>query len=850
MACSAAPAAAAVFSYSFDVNDSTFSGTDGFSSGYCDDLWTTAMNGGVTPKTDDACDGLDGCTADNNCGDEFGIWNNCSGSDPLDNHLTVGNAAWADYQFTARFRNMDDDTVGFVFRYQDSRNFYLFFLSQDVAPSLEHGCATVTKGSRLWRVSDGKPTQLVASTASYVPGWIHKVQITVVANSIKIYLDSDADDLIGPDEVLAIVNDNAGPKTGKVGFFAYDNGASGDASVNPCMQGGCFFDDLTVDIYSLGDDPCDGISWEGVCQGNSVVFCQWGQQLETKQCEGCCGWEADHGYYGCLWGQACSGCQDECSPGESGCSDQLSHHWSCGQADNDPCTERIFSFCVGTGLCDPSSGECLCDPKCGGKKCGDDGCGGVCGTCAPGSECANGTCTCIPTCNGAACGDDGCGGLCGACPFQHVCQNGACVCQPSCPGKQCGSDGCSGSCGTCGVGTECQGGVCQCVPDCTGKMCGDDGCGATCGDCLPTQSCQAGACVDQCQPSCTGAECGDDGCGGSCGTCPPDVACIDGLCEGQCHPQCDGKQCGYDGCGGVCGECLPAEECSWDGLCMPVCQPSCLGKQCGDDGCGGNCGICLAGLLCGAQGQCLCTPQCAGVQCGDDGCGGLCGTCSDAQHCTDGACVEGPCQVQCEGRECGFDGCTGTCGACPVDKTCMDGLCIDAVCVPSCVGKECGSDGCAGSCGECTEGLICSDLFTCTVPPACRQLAYKQCVGKSLFWFDAAGNQCQLDVVCPFECVDSQCAGEPPEDIVIAETEEDLSVDTAPDPGSVDTSSDLSGDEVLLPGGDTISFDASGSKSGGCAMGAGQTSASPAALLLLLLLLGRSLLSRRLEANR
>ncbi len=193
-----------------------------------------------------------------------------------------------------------------------------------------------------------------------------------------------------------------------------------------------------------GGDDCGGITYEGCCDGDLLMYCADGE-LGTMDCTAetagnVCGWFAGdagnpQGYY-------------------------------CGPAGAvNPAGDPTGTFplaCPGAA----------CTPDCAGKTCGDDGCGGVCGTCAGGLTCQDGGCVCQPDCEAQQCGDDGCGDLCGACPADWYCDQGACVagtCTPACAGKECGGDGCGGLCGTCADGVPCLEGQCTPLDDLPGE---------------------------------------------------------------------------------------------------------------------------------------------------------------------------------------------------------------------------------------------------------------------------------------------------------------------------------------------------------------------------------------------
>ncbi len=738
-----------IISDSFDSDAASFVGTNGWEGSYCADPWTAALNGGVFPLTDDGCGLVQDCNANYNCGFEWAVYQGCAETDPLDNHIQFGSDLWQDYVYTARFINTDNDSVGLVFRYRNSGDFYLVFFTRDMAPAAGVPCPISFVGSRVYRIHDTQAVMLAQSSVSYTPGTEHAVRITATGNDFAIEFDANGDGSFAPTELLFDFTDSVGPSHGKVGFWAYDNGVGGDST---CAIGDCWFDDLSVDVLSLANDPCGGISYEGVCTGNTLKYCQNGQVIQTN-CQGCCMWFQQSGYYSCGNWQACQGCTNECNSGQTGCSAELTHAWTCGQADDDDCSERIYQACDATGICDPTTHACLgavCEPDCAGKNCGSDGCGGSCGSCGAGQKCQNGQCACAPSCAGKTCGDDGCGGSCGTCAGNAVCTNGACLCTPACAGKACGPDGCGGACGTCGQGEVCTNGQCACVPACAGKQCGADGCGGSCGTCPEGLACtKNGTC--ECQTQCLNLECGDDGCGGNCGFCLVGETCVAGLC--LCLPACENKECGPDTCGGTCGVCGANEACQ-DGLC--VCLPDCAGKACGPDGCGGLCGSCQEGFFC-EGGECKegqCVPACDGKECGDDGCGNLCGQCPDNQECLTDICQEIVCEPKCIDKTCGPDGCGGSCGDCAPGEVCDAGNCH---CLPLCDGKDCGDDGCGGLCGDCLDGWYCK-AGTCTEGECVPECTDKACGD------DGCGGscgQCTDDLQCEnFQCVCApQCDG-------------------------------------------------------------------------------------------
>jgi len=239
----------AVLTYGFDSNFESFDGVDGWESQYCDDPWTTDLNGGVFPYTDDGCE-VDPayCDSGYNCGYDWGYWVQygfCQSSDPLDNHLTWGDPGWADYLFSVTFKNDDDDSLGVVFRYANSGQFYLVYLVRDQAPVEWNGCNQAYTGARLVRIRDQQATLLAESPVTYTVGAQHRLRVVVKGAHLRVDFDLDADGLIEAGEKLFELDDPNGLSTGRVGLWTYENGATGD-DFDPCSAGGCWFDDVMV----------------------------------------------------------------------------------------------------------------------------------------------------------------------------------------------------------------------------------------------------------------------------------------------------------------------------------------------------------------------------------------------------------------------------------------------------------------------------------------------------------------------------------------------------------------------------------------------------------------------------
>ena len=478
-------------------------------------------------------------------------------------------------------------------------------------------------------------------------------------------------------------------------------------------------------------DGCDGVTFEGCCDGQLLKYCENGQ-LQQVNCgnQPSCGWDAGNKFY------------------------------NCGTAGGEDPSGQNPKDCGGGP----------CEPDCAGKACGSDGCGGVCGQCGNNETCQSGQC--VP-------GGDTCGGVTfeGCCDGELLkyCENGQLQTLDCAGNASCGWNAQANyyDCGTNGAADpsgqnpkDCGGG--PCVPACAGKECGADGCGGECGQCGNNETCQNGQCVP------AGAGC--------------DGLTYEGCCDGQVLQWCEnGKvetincaqnpscgwdaqanfyNCGTNGAGEPSGQ-FPLE-------CGGGCEPQCANKECGTDGCGGSCGSCPGGWSC-SNGKCVnnCVPNCTGKLCGDDGCGGTCGQCAAGEACQAGKCVgqADPCmgiswEGCCEGTvlhycengqlisgDCGDSGCGWNgdqkyydCQQAGADPSGANPLeCPGQGCIPNCGSKECGDDGCGGSCGVCGDGLYCYQGL-CQPENACGDVDYKgECDGTKLTW-------CQNGKLMNFDC--------------------------------------------------------------------------------------------------
>jgi hypothetical protein len=230
------------YSENFDrFDENSFSGTDGWLSGYDRDSWSTRDSSGVYARTDD----------------DGGTWGS---GDALDNHLVQTERAWSDFQLVVDTYQDDNDSIGVVFRFVDARNFYLFVLfgspswgNVAAAPGSGDGdpdLLTSFAGSILYRVRDGRAEILDNSFLSYQRAAWRKVRVTVEGSTIAAQYDADGDNVFESTEAWLEAEDTSFPE-GSVGFYCYDNGGSDRA---------CRFDNLVVSgLDADGDGQSPGL---------------------------------------------------------------------------------------------------------------------------------------------------------------------------------------------------------------------------------------------------------------------------------------------------------------------------------------------------------------------------------------------------------------------------------------------------------------------------------------------------------------------------------------------------------------------------------------------------------------
>ena len=782
----------------FDSDLPNFASDSDWEAGYCQDNWRTDLNGGVMANRDDGCAD---CTCNFLVQSDGG--NPCLSSDPFDNHIRTGSKHWQNYVYSVKFRNSDSDTLGVVFRYRDSSTFYLFALSRSAFPTVSTGCEETFSGAQLVRVrSETGPKVLMSLPGfTYTENVVHAVRVTANKSHIKVEFDQNGDGQFGVDEVFFDQDDDPTQAipAGKVGLYAYQNGvteANGESA--QCADTGCWFDDVVVDLLPANDIDCDGYAWEGACEEGSLKWCDLNGKFKSDTCgDGfCCKWIVGEQFYTCVpEGQCAVECSDQCAAGQTGCSANLTHSYSCGQGDDDACLEPVFLACPPGHLCVPDVGSCVeqCIPDCTGKACGDDGCGQSCGECTLDTECQEGQCVapqlgkmgdpcennldCIsmmcvvsavgPICSKACGGDSSCPPIfnceevkIGQATILACVPTGECIAQ--CEGKECGDDGCAGSCGKCADGFSCDSGQCK----------SDAG-----ASCEAPQDCFGGLCINfQSGTKCSVPCSTDSGCpdGWKCGP------WLSALVQHVCAPP--GTMTAHENCMDV-AECIsgcPATGSACNASCFffgtitaqeeyaPLwwcAETNCFGpcREQGDS-CLSNCvleqcfqefAVCWPGTT-----SCQEAFQCVSACDGKSDCADLC-----YNEALPAAKKQLVALLDCVSALCP-PGTGGDCFKAAVAETCKEPYeaCSDS-CAPICGDAKCGDDGCGGVCGECDESFECMQgecVEGCATDCDGKQCGDDGCGGQC--GTCPQGEYCAVDVCAPegvcFDHAEQKCEGD------------------------------------------------------------------------------------------
>ena len=223
------------YTYDFGTTDlESFSGTDGWESGYDGDDWTTLGEGPeVHPRTDD----------------EGGRWID---RDATSNHLTqILQGPFGESSVEAKVTIADDDAIGLLLRKSAHDTFYLFYMTRDAAPALGAGGESMTgNGAYIYRVRNGNAALRCSNEEPEarfsMASEIHqRLRFELVGDTLRAYYDTDTEGAWNPDDALLECTDADPLGPGQVALYAYNAGeASGQVG----------FADLTVHQWDTDDD--------------------------------------------------------------------------------------------------------------------------------------------------------------------------------------------------------------------------------------------------------------------------------------------------------------------------------------------------------------------------------------------------------------------------------------------------------------------------------------------------------------------------------------------------------------------------------------------------------------------
>ena len=222
-------------------DDASMVGTDGWTCGFSEDRWEGWYS-------NDSGASYVQPTTDYNDGDFGGSW---GAEGAVDNWLVNESVSVEDGVIRNRLYSEDDDTIGIVFQFQNSRNFYAFLLTNS------GGNSPVGVDGQMYvlKVSGGDAEILAQTDADYAMGTsVMGVELMVNDGAIQAtYWEEEPDRWTDPDVVLT-ATDPEPFDAGAAGFYSYDAGGT-DRGETEVYFG-------TVTVLQLDDDE-DGVADDG-----------------------------------------------------------------------------------------------------------------------------------------------------------------------------------------------------------------------------------------------------------------------------------------------------------------------------------------------------------------------------------------------------------------------------------------------------------------------------------------------------------------------------------------------------------------------------------------------------------
>ena len=272
---SSSASGALLFEDDFSGPVQDMNGVNGWSSHYCGDEWQIG-SGQASAKTDDGCE-----DASNQCCG-YGVYFEqnggiCGESEPVDNIVSVGSDAWGDVEFLVEYHHSDDDTIGAVFRYQNTANYYMVVFSNGIIND-DSGCSdNAGQGgeARLYKMQQTfngnvESITLATSSFSYDVGDPGAFRIRAIGNSLTVELDANKDGVFG--EIMSVTDQQNPLLQGAIGLYMYQSGLP-DCGDSPC--GFTYVRLDSVEGEEGGEGPFEGgEGFEGGEEGGANGPCE------------------------------------------------------------------------------------------------------------------------------------------------------------------------------------------------------------------------------------------------------------------------------------------------------------------------------------------------------------------------------------------------------------------------------------------------------------------------------------------------------------------------------------------------------------------------------------------------
>ena len=235
------------------IRNESMQGRDGWRGGYDEDEWygnqTESGKRYVWSNTDDGTNGS---------------WGS---GDGIDNWLVNQDYEFNDGAILADFNTSDDDGMGIVFRFQNSRNFYLFLMVGEVSGGGSEGTNPLggsTISSMLIKIENGNATVLDEASDSYLDDGWRWAYLSVNDDQIDAYYwdELESDGSLGEPDISLSAIDPSPHEDGNIGVYAYNCGSDGDTYAVFGTVYGLEHDDDNDGVLD-DDDNCEFVANAG-----------------------------------------------------------------------------------------------------------------------------------------------------------------------------------------------------------------------------------------------------------------------------------------------------------------------------------------------------------------------------------------------------------------------------------------------------------------------------------------------------------------------------------------------------------------------------------------------------------